>query len=261
MHRNPKAQDKWLAPTPARPVLNVPGPFVWLRAPQTSCTYPALQELAHQDIIRQLKLEHAKEITKLRQEFELQARELQQKYEKKMKMLRDDMELRRKQVGPRGRPEEGAGQAGQEDGVVGWQGRGAFDEFGWCWEYRLARCIASCVLSRLTRAYYTSQEIHEIEERKNTHINELMKKHERAFAEIKNYYNDITHNNLDLIKTLKVRHHDNNPHRTAWAIPGLVCPCTLPPLPPSAAKLHQELASLRTKAVPLWSGTWSCRRC
>eukprot|EP00198_Chlamydomonas_reinhardtii_P007958 XP_001697295.1 component of dynein regulatory complex [Chlamydomonas reinhardtii] len=47
------------------------------------------------------------------------------------------------------------------------------------------------------------QEIHEIEERKNTHINELMKKHERAFAEIKNYYNDITHNNLDLIKTLK----------------------------------------------------------
>merc|ERR1712078_818369 len=47
------------------------------------------------------------------------------------------------------------------------------------------------------------QEIHEIEERKNTHINELMKKHERAFAEIKNYYNDITHNNLDLIRTLK----------------------------------------------------------
>ncbi|GBG64314.1 hypothetical protein CBR_g41515, partial [Chara braunii] len=47
------------------------------------------------------------------------------------------------------------------------------------------------------------QEIHEIEERKNTHINELMKKHEKAFTEIKNYYNDITHNNLDLIKTLK----------------------------------------------------------
>eukprot|EP00736_Rhodelphis_marinus_P010730 Rmarinus@m.7847 len=46
-------------------------------------------------------------------------------------------------------------------------------------------------------------EIHEIEERKNNHINELMKKHERAFGEIKNYYNDITHNNLDLIKSLK----------------------------------------------------------
>ena len=46
-------------------------------------------------------------------------------------------------------------------------------------------------------------EIHEIEERKNTHINALMKKHESAFGEIKTYYNDITHNNLDLIKTLK----------------------------------------------------------
>ena len=46
-------------------------------------------------------------------------------------------------------------------------------------------------------------EILEIEERKNHHINELMKKHEKAFGEIKNYYNDITHNNLDLIRTLK----------------------------------------------------------
>lgn len=40
-------------------------------------TPPALhasQELSHQDIIRQLKLEHGKEVTKLRQEFELQVR-------------------------------------------------------------------------------------------------------------------------------------------------------------------------------------------
>lgn len=42
-----------------------------------------------------------------------------------------------------------------------------------------------------------------IEERKNIHIEHLMKAHEKAFAEIKNYYNDITHNNLDLIKSLK----------------------------------------------------------
>merc|ERR1711990_644649 len=46
-------------------------------------------------------------------------------------------------------------------------------------------------------------EILEIEERKNNHINELMRKHEKAFGEIKNYYNDITHNNLDLIRSLK----------------------------------------------------------
>ena len=40
-----------------------------------ACCTPALcslQELAHQDIIRQLNLEHGKEVTKLRQEFELQ---------------------------------------------------------------------------------------------------------------------------------------------------------------------------------------------
>ena len=46
-------------------------------------------------------------------------------------------------------------------------------------------------------------EIIEIEERKNNHIQELMKKHEKAFGDIKNYYNDITHNNLDLIRSLK----------------------------------------------------------
>lgn len=42
-----------------------------------------------------------------------------------------------------------------------------------------------------------------IEERKNVHIAQLMTAHEKAFGEIKNYYNDITHNNLDLIKSLK----------------------------------------------------------
>ena len=47
------------------------------------------------------------------------------------------------------------------------------------------------------------QEIQRIEHRKDSHINELMKAHEKAFGEIKNYYNDITHNNLDLIKSLK----------------------------------------------------------
>jgi len=30
----------------------------------------------------------------------------------------------------------------------------------------------------------------------------------QAFADIKNYYNDITHNNLDLIKSLKEDVHD-----------------------------------------------------
>ncbi|TPX50765.1 hypothetical protein SeMB42_g02121 [Synchytrium endobioticum] len=46
-------------------------------------------------------------------------------------------------------------------------------------------------------------EIHEVEERKNGQINALMRGHEKAFAEIKNYYNDITLNNLALINSLK----------------------------------------------------------
>merc|ERR1712226_499892 len=46
-------------------------------------------------------------------------------------------------------------------------------------------------------------EIHEIEERKNQHINELLFNHQEAFDEIKGYYNEITHDNLQLIKNLK----------------------------------------------------------
>lgn len=42
-----------------------------------------------------------------------------------------------------------------------------------------------------------------IEQKKNEHVALLMETHKRSFAEIKNYYNDITHNNLDLIKSLK----------------------------------------------------------
>jgi hypothetical protein len=35
-------------------------------------------------------------------------------------------------------------------------------------------------------------ELHEMEERKNGQIHALMKQHEKAFGDIKNYYNDIT---------------------------------------------------------------------
>ena len=45
-------------------------------------------------------------------------------------------------------------------------------------------------------------EIHEIEERKNNHINDLMVNHEHAFREMKQYYNDITKENLDIITQL-----------------------------------------------------------
>ena len=48
-------------------------------------------------------------------------------------------------------------------------------------------------------------EIHEIEERKNEHINELMHNHELAFTEMKQYQNDITRENLELIKQHRER--------------------------------------------------------
>ena len=46
-------------------------------------------------------------------------------------------------------------------------------------------------------------EVSETEERKNAQIEDIRKKNEKAFTEIKNYYNDITLNNLAMISTLK----------------------------------------------------------
>ncbi|XP_011311337.1 growth arrest-specific protein 8 [Fopius arisanus] len=46
-------------------------------------------------------------------------------------------------------------------------------------------------------------EITEVEERKNMQISNLIKEHEKAFANIKSYYNDITLNNLSLMQSLK----------------------------------------------------------
>ena len=46
-------------------------------------------------------------------------------------------------------------------------------------------------------------EIKNIEDLKHIMIETLMLNHSKSFSDIKNYYNDITHNNLDLIKSLK----------------------------------------------------------
>ena len=43
-------------------------------------------------------------------------------------------------------------------------------------------------------------EVSETEERKNAQIEQMKRKHEKAFNEIKNYYNDITLNNLAMIR-------------------------------------------------------------
>ncbi|XP_049886071.1 dynein regulatory complex subunit 4 [Pectinophora gossypiella] len=46
-------------------------------------------------------------------------------------------------------------------------------------------------------------EIAQVEERKNKQISDLISHHDRSFADLKNYYNDITLNNLGLISSLK----------------------------------------------------------
>ncbi|RZC42859.1 growth arrest-specific protein 8 [Asbolus verrucosus] len=48
-----------------------------------------------------------------------------------------------------------------------------------------------------------NMEMAEMEERKNNQITDLTKHHEKVFNEMKNYYNDITLNNLALISSLK----------------------------------------------------------
>ena len=39
---------------------------------------------------------------------------------------------------------------------------------------------------------------------KNAHIAKLMAVHKEEFSDIKNYFSDIIHNNIDLIRQLKV---------------------------------------------------------
>lgn len=48
-----------------------------------------------------------------------------------------------------------------------------------------------------------SMELTEVDERKNKQISELMIKHDKAFADMKNYYNNLILNNLTLISNLK----------------------------------------------------------
>ncbi|XP_031527714.1 dynein regulatory complex subunit 4 isoform X2 [Vicugna pacos] len=106
------------------------------------------QELANEVVVKNLRLKHMEEITKMRNDFERQVREIEAKYDKKMKMLRDELDLRRK------------------------------------------------------------TEVHEAEERKNSQISALMQRHEEAFADVRNYYNDVTLNNLALISSLKEQMED-----------------------------------------------------
>ncbi|KAK2500714.1 hypothetical protein MC885_009138 [Smutsia gigantea] len=54
------------------------------------------QELASEVVVKNLRLKHTEETTKMRNDFERQVREIEAKYDKKMKMLRDELDLQRK---------------------------------------------------------------------------------------------------------------------------------------------------------------------
>uniref|UniRef100_A0A8C4Q8T3 Dynein regulatory complex subunit 4 n=1 Tax=Eptatretus burgeri TaxID=7764 RepID=A0A8C4Q8T3_EPTBU len=55
-------------------------------------------------------------------------------------------------------------------------------------------------------------DLHELEENKNGQINSLVKCHEKSFSDMKNYYNDITLNNLSVINTLKEQLQKSKKH-------------------------------------------------
>lgn len=48
-------------------------------------------------------------------------------------------------------------------------------------------------------------ELHEVEERKNFEIFSLMQTHDRLYKDMKDYYNDLVLNGINLINGLKVR--------------------------------------------------------
>ena len=62
-------------------------------------------------------------------------------------------------------------------------------------------------------------ELHELEERKNLHINELINNHQKSFDDLKKYYNEITAENLALIKyfsNLELKKNNLKKHSQIW---------------------------------------------
>lgn len=100
-------------------------------------------ELVNASKVAEIRLQHDKQLVKLRQQFDDGLSELVARCEGRLKFLETDLELRRR------------------------------------------------------------VEVHEVEERKNQHINDLVKNHKKAFGQMKAYYNDITSGNLKVIHDLQ----------------------------------------------------------
>ena len=52
-------------------------------------------------------------------------------------------------------------------------------------------------------------QIHELDERKTEHNNDLVENHTKNYGETKEFYNQITRESLELIKVLRERLHDS----------------------------------------------------
>lgn len=116
--------------------------------------------------------------------------EIEAKYDKKMKSLREELELRRK-------TEIHEIEEVRNIHVQTW----SLHVHRSCWNFKLVMLFKHH-LSRYKNL--TLVVLCSVFQRKNGQINTLMKNHEKAFSDIKNYYNDITLNNLALINSLKV---------------------------------------------------------
>lgn len=100
--------------------------------------------MSHQELLRALRLESAKEGSKARQEFELAARELAAKHERRLKMAGDELELRRKhelhEASEAGEPgARGCGATGRAFLLIRRGGAGIGHETGDC-----VSCPAGC---------------------------------------------------------------------------------------------------------------------
>ena len=156
-------------------------------------------ELSHDDYLKSLKRQQDRNITLLRQEFERKSSEMHKNFDKKMKNIRDNLDARRKDFSMA--IEE------RKNSHIKQLMKAHEQEFSEIKNYyndithnnfdKKMKNIRDNLDAR--RKDFSMA----IEERKNSHIKQLMKAHEQEFSEIKNYYNDITHNNLDLIKSLK----------------------------------------------------------
>ncbi|XP_058249600.1 dynein regulatory complex subunit 4-like isoform X2 [Hemibagrus wyckioides] len=101
------------------------------------------QKSSYENYIKNLKLSHDKELTKLRNEFEERVQVIKAACANDLKKQRQEQDLRQK------------------------------------------------------------TELHEIKQRKSAHSNTLIKNHEKAFTDMKNFYSDITRRNVDQISSLQ----------------------------------------------------------